>query len=190
MNPRDSMQPLGLKTKLSPEEKHRRRIESSRRWYSKPENREKHLKHMREIRKNPWQKEKEHVYYSDNKDKWKNQQEKIKNNPLLNEKNSKRSLIIYRQRRQILLEKMGGVCVCCNENDIDVLVLDHKNNDGHLERKEFKRNKHSDRLAQYNKDPIGFMELFQVLCANCNLKKLIYFNEFKRLEKWGLNGFA
>ena len=61
-------------------------------------------------------------------------------------------------------------CVRCGIDDIDVLCLDHINNDGNIHRKhkrgagtvyyKWLRNHH-------------FPKGFQVLCANCNLKKEI-----------------
>lgn len=55
----------------------------------------------------------------------------------------------------------------CEIDDIDVLTIDHINNDGHKHR-ELVGVKMYRWLVQNN-----FPEGFQVLCANCNLKKEI-----------------
>lgn len=60
-------------------------------------------------------------------------------------------------------------CQCCGNSDMEVLCLDHINNDGNIHRKEvlgINRGK----LYQWaiNND---FPAIFQVLCLNCNIKK-------------------
>ena len=62
-------------------------------------------------------------------------------------------------------------CHHCAEMDIDVLVLDHINDDGAEERRNAKgtRSGGCNHYERYRKE--GYPEGLQVLCANCNLKK-------------------
>lgn len=57
-------------------------------------------------------------------------------------------------------------CVCCGENDINCLTIDHINNNG----AEHRNKNHIDFIAQWlikNNFPTGF----QTLCINCNCVK-------------------
>lgn len=90
-----------------------------------------------------------------------------------------------------IYEYFGRECICCGEDDIDVLNLDHINNDGYKI-----KNNNGERLAVNYKqildnieNGINYKEILQTLCANCNTKKHIYKNEFDRLEKLGLPPF-
>lgn len=65
----------------------------------------------------------------------------------------------------------GGKCVCCSEECMTMLTIDHINNDG---------SQHRQSLAKYKGASVdmyrwlereGFPEGFQVLCYNCNLSK-------------------
>lgn len=58
-----------------------------------------------------------------------------------------------------------GTCRHCGQGDIDVLCLDHINDDGAAHRKEIGRE--AFRWAIRNDYP----PIFQVLCYNCNIKK-------------------
>ena len=61
-------------------------------------------------------------------------------------------------------------CKRCGVNDIDVLCLDHVNDEGHDHRK----HTNGSGTASYKwLREHQFPEGFQVLCANCNLKKEI-----------------
>lgn len=60
-------------------------------------------------------------------------------------------------------------CACCGEDTIEFLSLDHKNNDGHKDRK-----KYGSGSNLYTKLRVrGFpdKERIQVLCFNCNMGK-------------------
>jgi hypothetical protein len=76
-----------------------------------------------------------------------------------------------RRRRQALrlelLAGYGGRCVRCGEEDTDVLVLDHINDDGAAHRRETGNNA---RLYTQLK-AAGFPPIMQVLCANDNMRK-------------------
>lgn len=80
-----------------------------------------------------------------------------------------------REFRLAALEAYGGKCTWCGEEDEDCLVIDHVNNDGAAHRREIEPRNGKARgaghliyrwLAKYDY-PGGF----QVLCANCNMKK-------------------
>ena len=76
-------------------------------------------------------------------------------------------------RLQLKLEMIkayGGKCKFCGEKDPDVLVLDHINDDGHLERKANGHKGGSKMYSQLRKKnwPQGYLQL---LCSNCNLRK-------------------
>lgn len=61
-------------------------------------------------------------------------------------------------------------CASCGITDIDVLCLDHINNDGAEHRKLAGR---AGTVTYGWLKKRGYPDGFQVLCANCNLKKLI-----------------
>ena len=61
------------------------------------------------------------------------------------------------------------ICNNCGEQDVDVLCIDHINNNGSEHRKTYTGN--LSRWLRDNKYPTGF----QVLCWNCNHKKAIPF---------------
>lgn len=71
----------------------------------------------------------------------------------------------------------GGVqCRCCGEPELSTLCLDHIDNSGgeHRRQLESKINPHGHRFYRYLKS-LGYpdKDRYQVLCANCNLYKLI-----------------
>lgn len=59
-----------------------------------------------------------------------------------------------------------GTCRHCGQGDIDVLNVDHVNNDGKTHRQKVPTS-NAIRWIIQNDYPQGF----QILCANCNLKK-------------------
>lgn len=82
---------------------------------------------------------------------------------------------------------LGGKCMNCDEDDKDVLNLDHINNDGYKLRK-----------SDGSRIPVNYTKILkriksgekikdelQILCANCNLKKHQLLLESQRLEKLG-----
>jgi len=85
---------------------------------------------------------------------------------------------IKKENRKIKLtvfEHYGGECKCCKENIIDLLTIDHVNNDGFNHRKEThptgaKSSNHLYRWLIKNNFP---KDDFQVLCFNCNIGKRI-----------------
>lgn len=74
----------------------------------------------------------------------------------------------YRRRaRLIVFNHYGSECVCCGEDKIEFLVIDHINNDGNKFRK-----KVHDLYLYIIKN--NFPKDLQVLCQNCNSAKSIY----------------
>lgn len=72
------------------------------------------------------------------------------------------------------LNKYGGKCACCFEENPMFLAIDHINNDGAKERRENKSKRGGAGLFYYwlkkNQYPTGY----QVLCHNCNMAKAFY----------------
>lgn len=69
-----------------------------------------------------------------------------------------------------IIEAYGGKCICCNEDAIEFLTIDHINNDGAEDRKK-NGNKSGGNLYRWlikNNFP---KENYQILCYNCNCAK-------------------
>lgn len=78
---------------------------------------------------------------------------------------------LYRlKEREKVLSHYGDICVCCNENDIRFLTVDHIDNSGNEHRRLDKSAKNIYHWLIMN----GFPKGFQILCFNCNLAKKIY----------------
>lgn len=73
--------------------------------------------------------------------------------------------------RKKMLDHYGHRCNWCWEDDEMALVIDHVNNDGHLDKKKLKCHGGSPVWVQVVKE--GFPDRFQVLCASCNTAKLV-----------------
>jgi hypothetical protein len=74
-----------------------------------------------------------------------------------------------RRRRELrirLLLAYGGRCVQCGETDLEVLVLDHVNDDGAAHRSEV-----GNQQVYRDLERRGYPPVVQVLCANDNLRK-------------------
>ena len=67
------------------------------------------------------------------------------------------------QRRRVLM-KYGGRCECCGEDDLDLLTIDHINNDGRKDR----RGSGSHLYASLYKQLPNLEEGLRDLCWNCN----------------------
>ena len=79
----------------------------------------------------------------------------------------------FKKRNQILKEQVfshyGWACSCCNEKLKSMLVIDHVNNDGFIDRK-----KRLSGITFYNKIiNSNFSKIYQVLCMNCNWSKRV-----------------
>lgn len=78
--------------------------------------------------------------------------------------------------RKLKIETMNayGGCFCniCNENDLNVLTIDHVNNDGWYERRLILKgaNRAGNTAYAYLRK-MGYPAGYQVLCFNCNMAK-------------------
>lgn len=109
-----------------------------------------------------------------NRKYYKNNTEKVlRTLKLWGKKNhEKRQEIITRCRRKLrqeMISKYGGKCICCGEDNIIFLAMDHKNDDGVQERKKF--NLRSSAEFYYFIKKQGFPKKYQILCYNCNWAK-------------------
>lgn len=88
-------------------------------------------------------------------------------------KNNKETTTQYRLLvKHQVIEKYGSKCNCCGETQVLFLTIDHKNNDGYIQRINEYGIKNPATLSWYlrlRKEPIR--EDLQVLCFNCNLGK-------------------
>lgn len=99
---------------------------------------------------------------------------------------SHREIVCARQAKRNASNKLevikhysnnGILCCLCGETCLDCLTIDHINNDGNRHRKEINRIGSSFyKWLIDNNFPSGY----QVLCANCNLKKEIVRKREKR----------
>jgi len=65
-----------------------------------------------------------------------------------------------------LLEVYGKQCVCCSESQLELLCMDHINDDG----SEHRKKKGAQHLYNWAKEN-NFPKVIQTLCANCNMSK-------------------
>jgi hypothetical protein len=73
------------------------------------------------------------------------------------------------EQKQAAFNAYGGVvCALCGEIDVDVLCLDHINNDGAEQRRE---GQGSGLKLYTNLKKLGYPSGFRVLCFNCNSSK-------------------
>ena len=83
-----------------------------------------------------------------------------------------RALKTNRQLKLLIMKHYSGEvpsCAHCGVNDMDVLCIDHIKGGGNAHRKATKTSSGT-RFYRWLKNN-GFPTGFQVLCANCNLKK-------------------
>lgn len=73
-------------------------------------------------------------------------------------------------KRQVFEIYGGAFCRCCAETSLIMLTLDHMNNNGAAERKEWKSDGGVDGFYRKLKKR-GFPDGYQVLCYNCNVAK-------------------
>mgnify|MGYP001560669672 CR=1 FL=1 len=74
----------------------------------------------------------------------------------------------WRLKRLKVLEYYGKKCMCCGEEKIEFLAIDHINRDGYKQRNLMKTNIYD--WITKNKFPKDL----QILCHNCNLAKSFY----------------
>lgn len=78
----------------------------------------------------------------------------------------------YRESlRADMITAYGGSCVFCGENDAMVLVLDHINDDGKLDTKSNGKRCVGVPLYARLKKLNWPRDRYQLLCANCNMRK-------------------
>jgi len=79
-----------------------------------------------------------------------------------------------KEKRVFLINFLGGKCITCGFEDIRALELDHKNNDGYLDRKRI-----GNKVFRYYYNHLEeALEKLQILCANCNKIKAKEENEY------------
>ena len=73
--------------------------------------------------------------------------------------------------RYKLIQKLGGACVFCGEQDFHVLDVDHIKSDGYIVKREGK----SKSIVSRIKSETGIENVdrnrYQLLCKNCNWRK-------------------
>lgn len=79
-----------------------------------------------------------------------------------------------------VLEKYGGKCNCCGENEVLFLTIDHINNDGNIERNGIDNYNTISFYLKLKKEEIR--NDLQVLCWNCNMGKRINFGICPHIE--------
>lgn len=79
-----------------------------------------------------------------------------------------RLILEERIKRMNVIIKYGGSCVCCGENEIAFLALDHIQGGGNKHRKEVGRKMYLWAIKN------NYPPILQVLCHNCNQAKHIY----------------
>jgi len=94
---------------------------------------------------------------------------KNKSDPIWVEKNKKYMRDYYRRYREIVIKHYGGKCVCCGEDTMEFLALDHIDGGGNEQRKKAKIKNTSYQLFKQ-----GFPPGIQILCHNCNSAKGFY----------------
>lgn len=83
----------------------------------------------------------------------------------------------YSISKETVITLLGNQCVKCGFSDIDCLVIDHVSGDGSIERGRFNRDQIRKLIYlafEYNiTEAIEIIRRrYQILCANCNMKKV------------------
>lgn len=73
-----------------------------------------------------------------------------------------------------LIERYGGRCVCCGEDNIYFLQLDHINNNGAEERRSIDRGSSGGHKFYEYLRKNNYPDGYQILCANCNQAKAYF----------------
>lgn len=98
-------------------------------------------------------------------------------------KNSERVLRQKKEWREKAIVALGGICVCCGENDALFLTIDHVNNDGAEHRRLVNR-------GYYRHIALGQLDYeMQILCSNCNSAKQWYGecpHKYRNIEEFSL----
>ncbi len=92
-------------------------------------------------------------------------------------KETKKQRQDYHQKcRLIVLKKYGDKCVYCGEDELAVLTIDHINNDGSKD-----KYRNQSRKFYYELRNMPIRDDLQILCHNCQWRKIAYGNDF---SKW------
>ncbi len=83
-----------------------------------------------------------------------------------------RNAITNKRYRDVILNAYGNQCVCCGETEWELLAIDHKNNDGAVERRTLK--KHGGVSFYRHIINNDFPSHYQILCHSCNMAKGFY----------------
>jgi len=83
---------------------------------------------------------------------------------------AEKSLKRHRKIRETILTLYGNCCCCCGISNLKYLQLDHKNNDGNLERASLPPTLRGGRFYQHILKQ-GKRDDLQLLCANCHNAK-------------------
>ena len=131
-----------------------------KRWLNKNKDlrREKARINTRRWREKNPQKNKEVLkkYYMDNREK-------------ILEKNKKLRI----KKREFVVNKYGGKCICCGISDIRFLSFDHINNDGYKHRKTMKEGYKKTEITSWAIRN-NFPKTVRILCFNCNFARAFY----------------
>ncbi|SRR5258706_9542983 len=76
--------------------------------------------------------------------------------------------------KKLVMDYFGGCCVCCGEDSLEFLTLDHINNDGAEHRKQFKDSFGDKLYSNLLRNNFTSKYELQILCWNCNLAKQNY----------------
>ena len=93
--------------------------------------------------------------------KWANSHKELTSNCTRNRKQNLRTIV---------LTLLGNKCVRCGESDISCLCIDHVNGGGAKELRRFGNNDET-RLKYIKDEILNSSKDYQILCANCNMKK-------------------
>jgi len=107
-------------------------------------------------------------YYQQNKDilqakRREYNRKRYQNDPIVRNKAKSKSREQYRRLREQVRELFGGACVNCGYSGV-AWELDHKKDNGYLERRELTQ-------AQIYRRSLRHPEDYQILCGTCNKEK-------------------
>ena len=147
--------------------------------YKNPEDAKRKNKERYEAKKE-FIKEQMREYYHKNKIRWDISRERNKKNVKIHDRNKN-----HKKKMIVMCYYSNGIpmCAMCGITDIDMLTIDHVNNNGAEHRKIVKGSSLYKSLIDSN-----FPEGFQVLCANHNLKKEIERHRYAEQTSIRFNG--
>jgi len=82
-----------------------------------------------------------------------------------------KSKALRKNQKRLIIDRYGGKCFCCGEENIKFLTIDHINNDGSIHKRQLKSQKISlYRWIIKNNFP---KNVFQIACYNCNCARAL-----------------